>query len=136
MRDIKTVPNQRVLLIKKEPAGKNNLYTVNNLDALDEAAFNLQSKGGFKLYVYFAKNQDKYQFALSSKDFLAWSGLGIAAYNTAFDELVEKGYLVETAKNRYTFYDKSQKEKKEKVIIDIPEEKVKEIRNIKDNFIF
>ena len=44
--------------------------------------------------MYFAKNQDKYSFALSSADFCEWSGLGIGAYNTAFEELKEQGYLI------------------------------------------
>lgn len=138
MKDIKTVPNQRVLLINKAPVGKKHLYTVNNLDALDEAAGKLQSSAGFKLYMYLAKNQDKYQFALSSKDFIQWSGQGITAYNTAFKELKDEGYLVETDKNRFTFYDKPQKtEPEEKIIIDIPKEKVNEILEYKEkNFKF
>ena len=129
---IKTVPNQRVLTINKQPTNKQNKYTVNNLDALDQASYRLQSKGGFKLYMYLAKNQDKYQFALSSAHFIAWSGLGIKAYNTAFDELVLRGYLVECGKNQYIFYDKSSLPypdiKPDDPTINIPEEKVEEYK--------
>ena len=62
--------------------------------------------------MYLAKNQDKYQFALSSADFCAWSGLGMTAYNSAFQELKDKGYLVvksdsKQGKNHFIFYDKS-----------------------------
>ena len=84
-KPIETVPNQRVLTIHKEPTDKQHKYTCNSLEALGEAAKRLQSKGGFKLYMYLAKNQDKYNFALSSSDFCNWSGLGIAAYRTAFE---------------------------------------------------
>ena len=123
------VPNQRVLTVNKEQCNKENLYTMNNIKAIDEAASRLISKAGFKLYIYIAKNQDKYSFALSSSDFCLWSGCGISAYRSAFKELEDKGYLIksEDQENRYTFYDKSRIENKE-VIIDIPKEKVEEIK--------
>lgn len=134
---INKVPNQRTLSIHKEKADKQHLYTVNNLDALDESARRLTSVGGFKLYMYLAKNQDKYQFALSSQDFCMWAKLGHRAYTTAFKELVDEGYLVPTGKkDDYIFYDKSQKEEKiidkNTVNINIPEEKVEEL----NGFIF
>lgn len=140
MPKINTVPNQRVITIHKENCDSNNKYTTNNLSALDEAAYRLQSKGGFKLYMYLAKNQNKYNFALSSTDFCLWSGLGIAAYRSAFNELVDNGYLIlkKYNSNTYTFYDKAQKEDKESidnVTIEIPKEKVKEI-NLQSGFVF
>lgn len=135
------VPNQREITIHKEPTNKANLYTANNLAALDEAANRLQSMGGFKLYMYLAKNQDKYNFNLSSSDFMEWSGLKYRAYTTAFNELVKEGYLVEKKEEEdiYIFYDKSQipREKvKDNVTIEIPKEKVKEIQEIKETFSF
>lgn len=81
--------------------------------------------------MYLAKNQDKYSFNLSSNDFMLWSGLGYKAYTTAFDELITEGYLVleNGMKSTYVFYDKSRKPPKEEdITVDIPEEKVKEIR--------
>lgn len=132
-----TVPNQRTITVNKEKTDKQHRYTANNLAALDEAARLLQSKGGFKLYMYLAKNQDKYYFALSSADFCQWSGLGIAAYNTAFEELKDKGYLVsntdtKNGKNHFVFYDKSVlKQTEDSVIIEIPKEKVEQTRNVR-----
>lgn len=112
---IRTVPHQRTIQINKAPTDKAHLYTANNLAAIDEAASRLQTFGGFKLYIYLAKNQNKYTFALSSKAFFDWCGLGIQAYRTAFNELVSQGYLVpdEKQKDLYAFYDKSQKQEKE-----------------------
>lgn len=109
MAQLQTVPNQRIITVSKEPTDKQHLYTVNNLAAVDEAARYLQSKAGFKLYYYIAKNQNNRQFALSSKDFCYWGGVGIRAYNTAFAELVENGYLVpkEDSETIFMFYDKS-----------------------------
>ena len=102
-------PKQRTITVNKEPTDKNNLYTVNNLAAIDEAAKYLQTKAGFKLYYYIAKNQNKRYFALSSKDFCNWGGVGIAAYNSAFKELEEEGFLIpkEKGSTEYLFYDKS-----------------------------
>ena len=114
-RVIETVPNQRIIEVNKEPADKQHLYTANNLSAIDEASFNLQSIGGYKLYIYLAKNQNKYTFALSRRAFMEWSGLKDKAYKTGFNELVDKGYLIQDdkQKNKYKFYDKSQKEEQQ-----------------------
>ena len=137
-KPIETVPNQRVLTIHKEPTDKQHKYTLNNLEAMGEAAKRLQSKGGFKLYMYLAKNQDKYNFALSSSDFCNWSGLGIAAYRTAFEELEKQGYLIikGSSTNNYIFYDKAQKEdeaaQKDNINITIPTEKVEEVQQLQE----
>lgn len=137
-KPIETVPNQRVLTIHKEPTDKQHKYTCNSLEALGEAAKRLQSKGGFKLYMYLAKNQDKYNFALSSSDFCNWSGLGIAAYRTAFEELEKQGYLIINgiSTNNYIFYDKAQKEdeaaQKDNINITIPTEKVEEVQQLQE----
>lgn len=131
------VPNQRQITVSKQKCDKTHKYTANNLDALDEAAGRLQSKGGFKLYMYLAKNQDKYNFNLSSTDFMKWSGLGYTAYSSAFDELVNERYLIlkDGTENTFIFYDKSQIPE-EITRIEIPAEKVEEISNIKQEFIF
>lgn len=135
---IQKVPNQRVIAVNKEKCNTTNLYTANNLAALDEAANRLQTKAGFKLYMYIAKNQDKYKFALSSSDFMLWAGVAITAYNSAFNELVEQGYLElqENKKDTYSFYDKSRKPLQiiPDSIIEIPEEKVDEIQQVKKEF--
>ena len=129
------VPHQREITVRKELTDKSHKYTANNLAALDEAANRLQSKGGFKLYMYLAKNQDKYNFNLSSNDFMLWSGLGYTAYTTAFAELEEEGYLIlkDGTETIYTFFDKSQLPKQEKEItIEVPKEKVAEITEVKE----
>ena len=146
-----SVPNQRTITVNKEKTDKSHKYTANNLAALDEAASRLQTKGGFKLYMYLAKNQNNYSFALSSADFCAWSGLGMTAYNTAFEELKQQGYLIPKDKSKvketvFIFYDKSQLEvEQEEIIIEIPKQKVEELQRVskaidscggKDGFIF
>lgn len=106
---LKTVPNQRIIKIKKEPTDKQHKYTTNNLNALNEALEKLDTKGGFKLYMYLAKNQNNYELALSSADVKECCGLAYTAYTTAFNELVDKGYLVSTNEKQtlYIFRDKA-----------------------------
>lgn len=134
-----TVPNQRTLVIHKEPTDKDHLYYVHNLEALAEAAHNLKNTS-FKLYIYLAKNQDKYSFGLSSKDFTEWAGVSRPAYLDAFKDLEEKEYLIPNIEGStsYTFYDKSQKKLQEDniVTIEIPKEKVKEVKEAKEKYIF
>ena len=64
--------------------------------------------------------------------------MGYAAYDTAFEELVKKGYLIlkDGTKSVYTFFDKSQKEdddEDETIIIEVPKDKVNEVRKLKEN---
>ena len=102
----KTVPNQKVIKVNKAEcnnACKENYYARINLQVMERAAQALDA-GAFKLWVYFAKNQNGYEFALSSKDVEATFGMKIKQYNNAVDTLIEKGYLVRQGDSaHYTF---------------------------------
>lgn len=102
-------PNQRKIQIEKKQGNKNNLYSVNTLETIDEAAKRLQTKAGFKLFFYFAKNQNNFSLLLSSKHFCEWSGVSLTAYNSAFNELIEQGYLKQIGNtNNFLFVDTPQ----------------------------
>lgn len=103
--EIKTVPNQKVVSIKKEKTDKQNYYAAINLQALELAARELQS-GAFKLWIYFAKNQPNYTFGLSSKDAEENFGIKIKQYNNAIKELINKGYLIKDKGINYYFCEK------------------------------
>lgn len=107
-------PNQRNITVNKQSCNKSNLFTVNSLSSIDQAAKRLTSQIGFKLYFYIAKNQNKYNFNLSSKEFYKWASCGKSAYTTAFKELQDKGYLIkkQNTDDYYIFYDKPQIEDK------------------------
>lgn len=98
----KTVPNQKVVKVNKEKCDKDNLYATINIDAMEQAAQKLDA-GAFKLWMYFAKNQNNFEFALSSKDVLETFGIKAKQYNNAVEELITKGYLVAEGGNKYTF---------------------------------
>ena len=106
-RTVKLVPNQKLIIVNKAVSNKQNLYCVLNLAALDKASKTLQSKAGFKLFIYLAKNQQNYTFALSGKAFEEWSGFGKTSYDTAVQELLDNGYLVkhDGKKQTYDFFE-------------------------------
>ena len=120
---IKLVPNQKLVVVNKAKCDVANLYCKINLQALNGAAQKLKSKAGFKLYIYIAKNIDKYTFALSGKDFQAWAGVSKGAYDTAVADLIHCGYLVQRkgTKQTYDFYENG----REKLVATNPKAKLK-----------
>lgn len=107
MSNIKLVPNQRAVTIYKEPcdnAAKEHYYAKINLAAMTQAAQDLDA-GAFKLWIYFAKNQPGYQFALSKADVQESFGMKKTQYDNAIKELKEKRYLVAVKDPYYNFYE-------------------------------
>ena len=101
----KTVPNQKTIKVHKEPCDntcKENYYAKINIAAMENAAQKLDA-GAFKLWCYFAKNQNDYEFALSSKAVEEYFGMKIKQYNNAVNELIDKNFLVITKGNNYVF---------------------------------
>lgn len=106
----KKAPKQRTITVKRNDEDKKAPFLFLSHSIISEASFKLQSAGGFKLYIYILRAEPNKPFNFFSSDFMKWSGLGKRAYTTAFDELVEEGYLVqkEGTETIYTFYPKSQ----------------------------
>lgn len=102
MANYKTVPNQKIVKVDKEKCDKNNIYATINIEAMEQAARDLKA-GAFKLWVYFAKNQNGFEFALSNKDVLDTFGIKKDQYDSAVKELVANGYLIETSSNHFLF---------------------------------
>lgn len=98
--------NQRKITIDKETINKGETFLMLTSEDIANACFNLQSKAGIKLYLYIARHKNKWSFALSSKDFMGYAGVGQKAYTSAFEELVQYGYLekVEDEIDAYIFH--------------------------------
>lgn len=111
----KTVPHQKIVEVSKEICNKENIYATINLEAMELAAQKLDA-GAFKLWCYFAKNQNGYEFALSSKAAQDTFGIKIKQYNNAVDELIEKGFLVNTKGNNWIFNEKCVNTKKDNAV--------------------
>lgn len=87
----KLVGNQHAIKINKTE--NSGLYANINIESLNNAAQNL-SAGAFKLWMYFMKNRNGYEFALSSNDAETSFGIKQRQYSNAMAELKEKKYLV------------------------------------------
>ena len=102
--------NQKTVKIRKEPCDKQHYYTMINLQALVQAAEDLDGDA-FKMWVYFSKNQAGYELQLSSKHAMETFGLTKDRYNKAIHALIKNGNLVDTntdpqeVANRWSFYE-------------------------------
>lgn len=115
--NFKPVTNQRSIKVNKTSCNENELYAKININAMDNAMRDLKPTA-FKLWLYFAKNQDKYEFYLSAVHACHTCGFGQTAYHKAFDELVDKYYLLRDSINRdfYNFYEIPQENPNERII--------------------
>lgn len=64
------------------------------------------SPSALNLFMYLAKNQDKYEFWFSSKDYCETFSVTDRTFRNARRELLDKGYLKE-GKNNHTYFDAS-----------------------------
>lgn len=99
----KTVPNQKYIIIKKEPSNAQNKYAIMNIKALEKALRELK-ECELKLWLYLNKNQNNHSFALSRQDIINNGILSDGSYKNAVKGLKEKGYIEEN-KNTYIFYE-------------------------------
>ena len=103
---MKTSPNQIIVIVSKNPADKAHPYTIINLEALNLALATLKGCD-LALWLYIAKNQNQYKFALSRAEFCRCTAFSKGSYHNAVANLREKGYLVlkEGTKDTYIFYE-------------------------------
>ena len=100
-------PNQKQYMVKKETSDNEHYYAKINLEALDRAMQLLGSKGSLiKLWLYFAKQRDGYEFYFSPQDCANWGGEGMSrsVIQTNLNILKDLGYIVEKD-GVFTFYE-------------------------------
>ena len=102
-----SVPNQRIITVKREPA-KSDFLGIKNQN-WQAAARNL-TPHAMMLYFYLAANADNYTFALSPSAIRQAIGMARSTYHDQFYNLINKGYLVRVSGNQYVFYEKPHKE--------------------------
>ncbi len=110
-----TYPNQKTVIIHKEPLNKNFLSI--NLDVLREACQRLTAYE-LKLYLYLASNMDGYNLALSQVAVTNAVNLPRSTYYDQVKNLVNKGYLVDRGGNKYDFYEIPQRDLKSSIVRD------------------
>ena len=142
-----SVPNQKIVhIVPRTKRDAEHLFATMNIDALQAAVQDLKGSA-LKLWLYFNKNQDGYQFELSQKACRDW-GIKKDSYYAGVEELVSKGYLVPiyVGSNIYKFYEKAIAEKPkefsenenrstvfQKIPSDFPERNNTNITKIKQN---
>lgn len=97
-----SVANQKTIVIKKAPADKSNIYSVINIEALENAVAVLNGEA-LKLWLYFAKNQNNFTLELSRQACIIWGIGSESSYKRAVAELIKKGYLQKISGNTYHF---------------------------------
>lgn len=99
------VPNQKTVSVNKEPCDKKHLYTCVNIDALTHAMKDM-TPAQFKVWFYFAKNQNNYTFELSSVAVQNFCNISDKTYRDAIKILIEKRYLIKRNDSKiYDFYE-------------------------------
>lgn len=98
--------NQRNFTVNREIPTKNTreAYLTIYCRNLIAAARDLNGNA-FKLYCYIASNRNGYSFDFSPQDFINQYGVSINSARSSVQELITKGYLVETKHNFYQFYE-------------------------------
>ena len=116
---MKTVPNQEVATVNKAACNKNNIYAMINIEAMSMAMKDL-TPAQFQVWLYFAKNQAGYTFAVSPAAALAEFGIKKDTFQKAKQVLKEKGYLVPDEKNGKNYW----------IFREIPEDKIEYITKL------
>lgn len=100
-------PNQKTVTVNKEQTyGK--IFASVHLDNIDHALAVL-SPNTFKLWTFFAKNSNGYEFALYRTNVMKCCKFGASTYTKSIQELVNLKYLIPTKDGRgYDFYDTPQ----------------------------
>lgn len=103
-----TVANQDIVTVNKEQCDKQHIYATINIEAMQLAMKDL-TPAQFQVWLYFAKNQAGYTFAVSPAAALNEFGIKRDLFQKAKQVLKEKGYLVNDCgkgKNYWIFHEK------------------------------
>lgn len=97
--------NQDIVTITKEKCDTDNIYAKVNIQAMNMAMKDL-TPAQFEVWMYFAKNQAGYTFAVSPAAALDECGIKKDTFQKAKQVLKDKGYLIENlakGKNHWIF---------------------------------
>lgn len=106
-----TSANQKTIRTRKTQSDAAHLYGIMNIDAVLSAAHNLSDRA-YKLYIRMMLHQDGHTYALSPVEINRSIGMSDKRYRDAVKELIDKGYLVQSAKHKslYTIYEYPEKD--------------------------
>ena len=103
--------NQKSITINRELPQKGSCkkFLTVYYDNITLASRTLSGEVAFKLYLYLLSNADKYTDEFSPQCCANEFGISVDRCRKAFHQLEEEGYIVQTDKNEYQFYEKPQK---------------------------
>ena len=106
MESFETNPNQKIVRIKKRECGKDNVYTLINLESLNYAMTHL-TNAQMKVWLYFVKNVDGYELAVSPAEAAKKWNIKKTTMQETVRFFIENKYLVQAKEgsNKYIFYD-------------------------------
>lgn len=100
-----SVPNQKKAQVHKEPCDKKNIYVCMNINALQYACKRFKPTE-LKVWIYFAKNQNNYEFELSSAAVQEACNISDKSYREAIKTLIAERHLIQRgSSNYYDFYE-------------------------------
>lgn len=97
-------PNQKLVTVHKAPTDTEHIYLRINKEALFSAMKELKPNE-LKVFLYLASNQPEYFLGLSPKAMSQEIGGNEKGLQSGIRGLIDKGYLVAEAGNRYGFYE-------------------------------
>ena len=98
-------PNQKKVKSTKSGLDKIHPYTMINIEALKILLNSNLSDRAIKLWLYFASNQDGYEFELSPAYIQKEWGFSDSTYKRAKSDLIAANYLIQTKDGSWEFYD-------------------------------
>ena len=93
---MKTVENQKVITINVQevPKGvKGHPYACRFIDITNAAMRDFNTLGEVKLYLYLCENNNGYKMAFSPADIANVMGMAQNTVRSAFNSLIDKGYI-------------------------------------------
>lgn len=105
-KEYKSSPNQRKITINRTMIQKGarepflQVYTKN----IQDASANLNGTA-FKIYINLLCNADGFELWYSPAAIAAACGISIDSARNGFKELLERGYIAQIGKNKYSFYE-------------------------------
>ena len=111
---MQTVPNQRIMVIHREPV-KSDFLQIKN-ENWHNMLKHTKDPYALILYLYLASNANNYSFALSPKAVEEATGLPRSTFYKKLKILIDKGYIIEGNSNTLHFYEITQKQEELKSI--------------------
>lgn len=98
-----TVPNQKIIVTVKAKADTENIYSKDNISAVLQAMRTLTDRA-YKLFMRMNLNKNGFTYPLSPALIKKDTGMSETRYREAVKELIKKGFLKQSDKQKNVYY--------------------------------